>query len=129
MGLPGSGKTTLASELSSKLGYKHLNADEVRTRFNDWDFTYNGRRRQAERMRDLSKEGNFVLDFVCPKREFVNIVNPNYVIWMDTIRSSRFEDTNRVFIKPERYDIRIENFQYDITSILWKLNSDLLPKQ
>lgn len=129
MGLPGSGKTTLAQELAFHLGYHHLNADEVRKKYDDWDFSYEGRLRQAQRMYDLSDSGYFILDFVCPKKEFIELVSPDYLIWMDTIRSSRFEDTNKIFTKPERYDIRVENFQYEINSILWKLTSDLLPSQ
>lgn len=129
MGLPGSGKTTLSRELAFHLGYRHLNADEVRTQYDDWDFSHEGRLRQAQRMYDLSSSGNYILDFVCPKKEFVKLISPNYLIWMDTIRSSRFEDTNKIFTRPERYDIRVENFQYEINSILWKLTSDLLPSR
>lgn len=128
MGLPGSGKTTLAKSLNKELNFIHLNADEVRAKFNDWDFSYEGRKRQAERMRDLASSGNFILDFVCPKKEFISIVEPDFIIWMDTIKVSRFEDTNKAFNEPELYDMCIENFDYDTAAILWKLNSDLLLK-
>ncbi len=71
MGLPGSGKTTLANELAPMINAKRLNADEVRKDANDWDFSEEGRKRQARRMADFAKklkeEGNFVVaDFVCP---------------------------------------------------------------
>ena len=71
MGLPGSGKTTLAEELAPLLNAKRLNADEVRKEANDWDFSEEGRKRQARRMADFAKklkeEGNFVVaDFICP---------------------------------------------------------------
>lgn len=125
MGLPGSGKTTLANSLNEKLNYIHLNADEVRKKFDDWDFSYEGRKRQAERMKNLSSNGNFILDFVCPKKEFLSIVDPDYVIWMDTIKESRFEDTNKIFSRPIRYDIRVENFEYDVEALLLKLIADI----
>ena len=54
-GLPGSGKTYLASRLKKYLGdyAEHFNADEVRTNANDWDFSDAGRKRQSERMSKL----------------------------------------------------------------------------
>ena len=69
MGLPGAGKTTLADELAPMLNAKRLNADEVRKAANDWDFSPEGRTRQAKRMADfatkLKEEGNFVIaDFI-----------------------------------------------------------------
>jgi adenylylsulfate kinase len=74
MGLPGSGKTTLANELATLLDAKRLNADEVRKEANDWDFSEEGRKRQSKRMADfaikLKKEGNNVIaDFICPTPE------------------------------------------------------------
>ena len=74
MGLPGSGKTTLANELGPMLNAKRLNADEVRKEANDWDFSEEGRKRQAKRMADfaikLKNEGNYVVaDFICPTPE------------------------------------------------------------
>ena len=54
MGLPGSGKTTLANELGSMLNAKRLNADEVRKEANDWDFSEEGRTRQAKRMSEAA---------------------------------------------------------------------------
>ena len=54
MGLPGSGKTTLANELAPMLKAKRLNADEVRKEANDWDFSEEGRKRQAKRMADFA---------------------------------------------------------------------------
>ena len=56
MGLPGSGKTTLATELAPLIKAKRINADEVRKKANDWDFSEEGRKRQAKRMSDLAKE-------------------------------------------------------------------------
>jgi adenylylsulfate kinase len=50
-GLPGSGKSTLAEQLAKLLNGVWLNADEIRKEYNDWDFSMEGRIRQANRMR------------------------------------------------------------------------------
>ena len=112
MGLPGSGKTTLANELGPMLNAKRLNADEVRKEANDWDFSEEGRKRQARRMADfalkLKNEGNFVVaDFICPTPEARSLFPADYIIWVDTIKEGRFEDTNQMFIKPEKYDFHV----------------------
>ena len=112
MGLPGAGKTTLADELAPKLEAKRLNADEVRKAANDWDFSEEGRKRQSKRMADfalkLKNEGNFVVaDFVCPTPEARSLFPADFTIWVDTIKSGRFEDTNQMFVKPEKYDYRV----------------------
>ena len=50
-GLPGSGKTTFSKKLlEHKNNIDHYEADKVREAFNDWDFTKDGRLRQASRM-------------------------------------------------------------------------------
>ena len=112
MGLPGSGKTTLADELAPMLNAKRLNADEVRKEANDWDFSEEGRKRQAKRMADfalkLKDEGNHVVaDFICPTPEARSLFPADYIIWVDTIKEGRFEDTNQMFIKPEKYDFHV----------------------
>ena len=106
MGLPGSGKTTLARELSYHFLIPHHNADTVREMYNDWDFTPDGRMRQAVRM---SCEYG-ILDFVCPLNAYRWVVNPDFIIWMNTINSSRYEDTNKLFEKPIKYNIRIDKW-------------------
>ena len=112
MGLPGSGKTTLAEELAPMLNAKRLNADEVRKEANDWDFSEEGRNRQARRMADFAKklkeEGNFVVaDFVCPTPEARALFPADFIIWVDTIKEGRFDDTNKMFVKPDKFDFHV----------------------
>ncbi len=104
MGLPGSGKTTLAKVLADKLGAAYFNADEVRKMFNDWDFSDEGRVRQAKRMSklcEISSTRVSVVDFVCPTERTRRIFDAQLTIFMDTIDAGRFEDTNKVFERPE----------------------------
>ena len=101
-GLPGSGKTTLAGPLSELLGAVHLNADNVREEYNDWDFSPEGRLRQSQRMRYLSdgvvKAGKIaVADFIAPTAEARQAFDADFTVWMDTIKQGRFEDTNKVY--------------------------------
>jgi adenylylsulfate kinase len=112
MGLPGSGKTTLANELANLLEAKRLNADEVRKEANDWDFSEEGRKRQSKRMAEfalnLKKEGNNVIaDFICPTPQARALFPSDYVIWVDTIKEGRFDDTNKMFVKPEKFDFHV----------------------
>jgi adenylylsulfate kinase len=112
MGLPGSGKTTLANELAPLLNAKRLNADEVRKEANDWDFSEEGRIRQSKRMADfainLKKDGNYVVaDFICPTPEARELFPSDYVIWVDTIKEGRFDDTNKMFVKPDKFDFHV----------------------
>jgi len=112
MGLPGSGKTTLASKLVPLIKAKWINADKIRTDANDWDFSLEGRKRQANRMSDLAdkykQEGNFVVaDFVCPTPAARELFNADFTIWVDTIKKSNYEDTNAMFVKPKKYDYHV----------------------
>ena len=112
MGLPGAGKTTLANEIGPLLNAKRLNADEVRKEANDWDFSEDGRKRQAKRMAEfaikLKKEGNYVVaDFIAPTPEARKLFPADFIIWVDTIKECRFEDTNQIFVKPEKYDFHV----------------------
>ena len=112
MGLHGAGKTTLANELAKLISSKRLNADEIRRDANDWDFSEEGRKRQAKRMAEhaikLKNEGNYVIaDFICPTPEARNLFPSDIIIWVDTIKEGRFDDTNQMFVKPEKYDFHV----------------------
>lgn len=138
MGLPGSGKTYLAERLKAYLelngdimkispgkilNYEGIpnhatwnitvdwfNADEVRKRFNDWDFSRDGRIRQSLRMFEFAAKcfGDFVIcDFVAPLPEMRHNFKPDWTIWMDTIDAGRYEDTNKAFTPPDFYDFRV----------------------
>jgi len=129
MGLPGSGKTYLATALKkyieshsdffhantetlghSRARVKWFNADDVRKKYNDWDFSSEGRIRQSHRMRELadrSKDDFVICDFVAPLVEMRNNFKADWTIWVDTIDQGRFEDTNRAFVPPDVYDFRI----------------------
>ena len=111
-GLPGSGKTTLAKPFAKLIGGVHINADEVRKTYDDWDFTPEGRTRQAQRMRHLADgvvmAGKIAIaDFVCPTDQTRIEFAPDYTIWMDTIKKGRFEDTNKIFEEPKNVQFHI----------------------
>jgi adenylate kinase family enzyme len=116
MGLPGAGKTYLAQHIlehfqnaGKKVGW--LNADDVRKKYDDWDFSHEGRIRQSKRMRELAEsmsDMDFVIcDFVAPLVEMRNNFKADWTIWVDTIREGRYADTNKMFVEPEQYDFRI----------------------
>jgi len=115
MGLPGAGKTYLATELKKLLEANGktvtwFNADEIRKQFNDWDFSEAGRIRQSKRMSELSATCNTdyaLCDFVAPLVEMRNNFKADWTVWMDTIREGRYADTNKMFVEPEVYDFRI----------------------
>ena len=96
-GLSGSGKSTLAKELAYHFQLPHYNADTVREFYDDWDFSEEARYRSARRMAQF-KYG--ILDFICPLEGLRASLDPDYCIWMDTIRECEFEDTNQMFENP-----------------------------
>ena len=112
MGLPGSGKTYLAERLVPILNAAWYNADKLREMANDWDFSDEGRRRQSRRMRtfaDFEKDNDryVVCDFVCPTLKARELFNADFIIWVDTIKKGRFDDTNAMFVKPEKFDVHV----------------------
>lgn len=116
IGLPGSGKTTLAKELKERINAIHLNADEVRaTVNNDLSFTLEDRvehaRRLGEIARLISKQNvaPVIVDFVCPTQQTREAFGfADIIIWMNTIGFSRYEDTNKIWEPPSFCDIEIE---------------------
>lgn len=122
-GLPGSGKTTLAKPLAELLGAVHINADAVREEYNDWDFSPEGRLRQAMRMKYLAdgvvKAGKIcVADFVAPTEQARAEFGADFTVWMDTIQEGRFEDTNKMFQKPDNVDYHVSEWFDDTHLVL-----------
>ena len=125
-GLPGSGKSTLAEPFGKLVGGVWLNADAVREEYNDWDFTTEGRMRQAMRMKFLAdgvvKAGKIaVADFVCPTEAARAEFNPDFTVWMDTIKAGRFEDTNKMFERPASFDYHVAKWFDDTHEQLLKV--------
>ena len=115
MGLPGAGKTYLAQRLYGELiahgkTVTWLNADQIRKDHNDWSFSTQGRIRQAHRMKiyaDESTDDFVIADFVAPLKQMRLIYQADWVIWVDSIAESRYQDTNKMFDPPQYYDARI----------------------
>tara|TARA_X000001036_G_scaffold124191_1_gene117708 strand:- start:6296 stop:7081 length:786 start_codon:yes stop_codon:yes gene_type:complete len=128
MGLPGSGKTTLARDLSYELNADWINADKIRKKYKDWDFSKNGVLRQSKRMRDIankSKNKFVVADFVCPFAEGRKIFKPNYLIWMNTVKKGRLSTFDKSFEKPKNYNYSVN----EKNSKLWAIKiADKLQK-
>ena len=127
-GLPGSGKTTLAEPFAKLIGAMHINADAIREEYDDWDFTPEGRMRQAARMKYLAdgivKAGKIcVADFVAPTRKAREEFGADYVVWMDTIDKGRFEDTNKMFepLEKGQYDYHVSEWFDDTHEQLVKI--------
>lgn len=132
-GLPGSGKTTLAKPFAELLGGIWLNADSIRKQYDDWDFSNEGRLRQAERMRLLADGVELagkvaVCDFVCPTEQTRQALNADYIVWMDTIKEGRFDDTNLIFKNPDVVDYRVSAWFDDTDKELVKVVSNYIEK-
>ena len=126
MGLSGSGKTTLAGRLEASLRHEGksvtwLNADKIRSLYQDWDFSYEGRIRQAKRLVDLaniSDDDYTIVDFIAPLQESRDIFDADFTIWMDTTSISKYEDTDKIFEPPTKYDLHIQDHDYSVQSII-----------
>ena len=131
MGLPGAGKTSLAKLLVPMFNAVWLNADEVRKEANDWDFSEMGRSIQTNRMKRLADEAiqnnrNVIADFVCPTEHTREDFNADYIIWMDTIKESKFEDTNKMFEQPKNFDFKVTH--KDAMMWAYLIKQDILEK-
>lgn len=123
MGLSGNGKTTFAKELSKELNATHLNADEIRSIYNDWDFSFEGRERQAIRMRRLAEEATteyVVIDMIAPRQSQRDILSPDFIIWINTKAKSKYEDTDTIF-EPPKANIIVTSYDYNVKQIIKEL--------
>jgi cytidyltransferase-like protein len=113
MGLPGAGKTTLATVLAPLLNAVAFNADAVRANLSrDLSFSIEDRIEHARRLgwmcdRVVEAGGTVIADFVCPTEDTRTAFGDAFTIWVDRISEGRFEDTNRMFVPPRRFDIRV----------------------
>ena len=133
MGLPGSGKSTLAKPFAELIGGVWVNADQIRERYDDWNFSPEGRLRQAQRMRHLADgielAGKIaVADFVCPTEELRNLFNADYTIWMDTIQQGRYADTNAIFETPTQVDYHVKKWFKDTHAELMKVVTNYIAR-
>jgi len=113
MGLPGAGKTTLANALAPLLNAVVFNADAVRANLSrDLGFSHQDRVEHARRMgwmcdRVIEAGGTVIADFICPTAETRAAFGEAFTIWLDRIEEGRFDDTNRMFMRPDRFDLRV----------------------
>ena len=131
MGLPGSGKKSLAKLLVPMFNAVWLDGDEVRKEANDFDYSEMGRSIQAHRMKRLADEAsknnrNVIADFVCPTEHTRKDFNADYIIWMDTIKESEFEDTNKMFEEPKNFDFKVPH--KDATMWAYLIKQDIMEK-
>jgi cytidyltransferase-like protein len=113
MGLPGAGKTTLANALAPLINAVVFNADAVRANLSrDLGFTHEDRVEHARRMgwmcdRVVEAGGTVIADFICPTEQTRAVFGDAFTIWLDRIDAGRFADTNRMFVAPEKFDLRV----------------------
>jgi len=133
-GLPGSGKSTLAEPFAQLINGVWINADQVREKYNDWDFSLEGRIRQAQRIRLLADgvvmAGKVaVADFVCPTEETRKAFGPDYTVWMDTITASEYKDTNILFENPVNCNYHVKKWFTDTHAQLSEVVKNYMRKQ
>lgn len=122
-GLSGTGKTVLAEKLYTELGYSRVNGDDVRTAYNDWDFSIEGRIRQAGRIADFANNlDDSIIDFIAPLTEMRETVDADFVIWMNTKQESEYSDTDKLFETPDHeVNMIIQDWDYDVQEIVSRI--------
>ena len=101
-GISGAGKTSYAKEINEILQYDVINGEELRKAADDWDFSHEGLIRQANRVKELADtKENVIIDMMAPLQEMRDILNPDYLIWMDAIQESKYPEIDAIFEKPE----------------------------
>ncbi len=115
IGLPGAGKTALATQLAAKTNSIHINADVVRADLSsDLGFSIEDRIEQARRVGAIARllsdqDRDVVVDFICPtKATRESFGRADKIIWVDRINKSQYEDTNAIWEDPLEYDLRIK---------------------
>lgn len=124
-GLSGTGKTVLAEKLYAVLGYSRVNGDDVRTAYDDWDFSVEGRLRQAVRIADFANNlDDSIIDFIAPLTEMRETVDADFVIWMKTKQESEYSDTDNLFEDPDHeVNIVIPDWDYDVQEIVTRIDN------
>ncbi|TWC00212.1 cytidyltransferase-like protein [Bradyrhizobium macuxiense] len=138
MGLPGAGKTTLATALAPLIGAVVFNADAVRANLSkDLGFAHEDRVEHARRMgwmcdRVVEAGGTVIADFICPTEATRDTFGTAFTIWVDRIEAGRFDDTNRMFVAPGQFDLRVTSEgtpQYWAEQALMRLRPPFDPQQ
>lgn len=113
MGLSNAGKTTLADELAKILpNSERFNADEIRKKYNDWDFSFIGRMRQCDRIKKLAENSTakyVICDFIAPTEKIRKNFNADILVFVDTVDNCEYNNTNKIFEKPSKYDVRVDS--------------------
>jgi len=127
-GLPGSGKTTFSKKLLLP-NMDYYNADEIRKKFNDWNFSIAGRKLQSARMLSMTVDSKMnrrhsIADFVAPFDK--NRQSYDIKIWMNTISESKYRDTNEIFEKPKTCNFEIKDYNYD--NIIKEIHNEIKKK-
>ena len=121
MGLPGSGKTTLAADLSYLLNHHYkchwLNADKVREQFNDWDFSEAGRERQGKRMKDLADEAGDIRKVVKDFGPFSDPLALNVIPWAGSLKEDGYSSEELKVRNESRKILGLANLKVSATCV------------
>ena len=118
-GLSGTGKTTLADSINMLLNFHRINGDEMRKKHDDWDFSIDGRFRQARRIREEAMlHKDVLIDFICPLKEMRTIINADFIIYMNTKTHSKYKDTDSIFIPPCLPEVTLEEWPTTAKAIM-----------